>query len=317
MSGNNICCDNDALKREIQRLQGAKRRALALADERAKEAVELRTRERAATGPACTQLRNYRPRAIRCAGVLLECGTVTIVVPANYMLFSELRQEVIHADPDMRRAWDAAADTEKQAREALRNAGASITRHTGGYDVPPDFGAPLEGKLNSAMLQRDEMLRLADEKIRDALRGGALTPFTKEGGRFAHTDWRGDFDSDYLYVEGERDFVCFERSNVASFVSTLVAEFPITKSPQRRGPPQKYDWEDGKLFVFKELNDNGDFDDPENQSPGWRSQNDLIDRLLKYMGRKDEDEAPGRSTAQGYVSGWVTEWRSAPNNSMR
>jgi hypothetical protein len=34
--------DVEALQREIQRLQDAKRRALALADERAKEAVELR-----------------------------------------------------------------------------------------------------------------------------------------------------------------------------------------------------------------------------------------------------------------------------------
>jgi regulator of replication initiation timing len=34
--------DIEALKREIQRLQEAKRRALAIADERSKEAVELR-----------------------------------------------------------------------------------------------------------------------------------------------------------------------------------------------------------------------------------------------------------------------------------
>jgi regulator of replication initiation timing len=36
------CYDIEALKREIQRLQKAKRRALAIADERSKEAVELR-----------------------------------------------------------------------------------------------------------------------------------------------------------------------------------------------------------------------------------------------------------------------------------
>ena len=115
----------------------------------------------------------------------------------------------------------------------------------------------------------------------------------------------------------EARFRLFRAQQCRQLCFYLGCRIPITKSPQRRGPPQKYDWEDGKLFVFKELNDNGDFDDPENQSPGWRSQSDLIDRLLKYMGRKDEDEAPGRSTAQGYVSGWVTEWRSAPNNSMR
>ena len=61
----------------------------------------------------------------------LECGTVTIVVPANYMLFSELRQEVIHADPDMRRAWDAAADTEKQARKVCAMPALDYEAHRG------------------------------------------------------------------------------------------------------------------------------------------------------------------------------------------
>jgi hypothetical protein len=82
---------------------------------------------------------------------------------------------------------------------------------------------------------------------------------------------------------------------------------------RRRGPPQKYDWEDGKLFVFRELDAYGDFDLPKNHLAHWRSQNDLIDRLLRYMGRQGKE--PGHSTAQGYVSEWVIEWRAAANNS--
>lgn len=88
---------------------------------------------------------------------------------------------------------------------------------------------------------------------------------------------------------------------------------PVKQPPQRRGAPPQYDWDDGKQFVFKELETYGDFDLPENHSTGWRSQNDLIDRLLEYMGRRSKE--PGRSTAQGYVSTWVSEWRKSPNNS--
>jgi hypothetical protein len=93
-----------------------------------------------------------------------------------------------------------------------------------------------------------------------------------------------------------------------------VTQFPNDPPKSRRGAPRKYSWEnDARPFVIGELDANGDFDDPENRIDGWRSQEDLIDRLLKYMGSREEKE-PGRSTAQGYVAKWVAEWRQNKAN---
>jgi hypothetical protein len=147
---------------------------------------------------------------------------LTKLVPENYRLFSEVRQYLIDADhPEARAAWDTAINTEKQAREDLRAKGGSISRHTGQGLIPPLSGTSLEQAINSAMAHRDEIIRHVDEKIRDGLRSGVLVPLTTAGTRIVHADWRGDFDSDYVDIQGKREFVCFDRANVESFISRL------------------------------------------------------------------------------------------------
>ena len=83
----------------------------------------------------------------------------------------------------------------------------------------------------------------------------------------------------------------------------------ITEPRQRRGAPQQYDWDDAKQFVIRELDTNGDFDNPAKQFEGWHSQNDLVSKLLTYMASRAEEPSP--SSAKKYVARWVSEWRRA------
>jgi hypothetical protein len=88
-----------------------------------------------------------------------------------------------------------------------------------------------------------------------------------------------------------------------------------SKPRSRRGAPKQYDWDEAKQFVFGELNMYGDFDLPENQDDGWRSQNDLIGRLQEYMASdRGGGRGPSDSSAKTYVANWVAEWRAANNS---
>jgi hypothetical protein len=81
------------------------------------------------------------------------------------------------------------------------------------------------------------------------------------------------------------------------------------RPPQRRGRPPKYDWDRAKQFAFDELETNGDFEDPLNQTADWRVQNDLVVRVQKYLGKYYEDE-PSDSGTKERVKDFLLEWRA-------
>jgi hypothetical protein len=102
----------------------------------------------------------------------------------------------------------------------------------------------------------------------------------------------------------------------------IVFEKPVAHRPakprKRRGAAQKYDWDDAKQFVLKQLNNHGDFDQPENRCEGWRSQNDLVRKLQEYMGSRRGGECePSDSSAKSFVRAVVHEWRAANNSASR
>jgi hypothetical protein len=116
----------------------------------------------------------------------------------------------------------------------------------------------------------------------------------EDGSRIADHDWRDDFDSDYIFLDGKRVLVLFTDENVNLFISLLKnGEAPQKREKGKPGPRLKFDEIDAKEFVFQQLADNGDFDKPDNQVEGWRSQNDLVGKLQDYMATP----ARGRETA--------------------
>ena len=56
---------------------------------------------------------------------------------------------------------------------------------------------------------------------------------------------------------------------------------PLAKG--KRGAKQKYDWEEGKLFAEKLLNENNDYDNLAYARDGWRSQADQNNSLLTTL----------------------------------
>ncbi|MFO1098230.1 MAG: hypothetical protein U1E81_08130 [Xanthobacteraceae bacterium] len=79
------------------------------------------------------------------------------------------------------------------------------------------------------------------------------------------------------------------------------------KSPA--GAKPKWDWEDIGLFVNKTLCQNEDFDDPKHQVPGWRSQNDLIEKVKDYLETRRHD-LPAPSTLKSRIGPMVSKWRA-------
>jgi hypothetical protein len=120
--------------------------------------------------------------------------------------------------------------------------------------------------------------------------------------------------------------ILIEKESFDSFLAA-VAGAPTEKSggtAERGGPsrprtrggaPIQYDWDDAKLFVFRELEAHGDFAVPENRVKGWRSQNDLIRKLQEYMATPaGGGRAPSDSMAKTLVANCLAEWRTADNS---
>ncbi|MCK1447235.1 hypothetical protein IVB34_40120 [Bradyrhizobium sp. 2] len=85
------------------------------------------------------------------------------------------------------------------------------------------------------------------------------------------------------------------------------------KKAVRVGPPEKYDWEEAKLFMLRELEARGDFLDPQNNVPGWKSQNNLVDLIIEHLEKRPDvgdDNGPSPSAVKNKVKGWLKEWRT-------
>ena len=115
----------------------------------------------------------------------------------------------------------------------------------------------------------------------------------------------------------------------------LISNTPQTAPPKgRTGAKDKYDWDDIKQFVFKEMNGRGDFGDPGNQVDGWRSLADLVQLVRDYMDRLEArkypltnktdvsnsrrpkpDHSPANSTLYRRIGPMVTNWRELQKSS--
>jgi hypothetical protein len=121
----------------------------------------------------------------------------------------------------------------------------------------------------------------------------------------------------YVPHDGEGEIELIWRSgqitwrNLSVNRNQLVLLFPPMKlSPSRPGRRASYDWQDVQLFVEQKLEENGDFDDPDCQVTGWRSQNDFVGRVQEYMqNNRMHGEAPADSTVKAAIAPMIATWR--------
>jgi hypothetical protein len=84
-------------------------------------------------------------------------------------------------------------------------------------------------------------------------------------------------------------------------------QFKVKSKP---GAKPKWDCDDIEMFVFRELNERGDFSDPDSAVMGWQSYSDLYNLVLEYIERRtDPGTGPGLSTLKGRVPAMVDKWR--------
>jgi hypothetical protein len=117
-----------------------------------------------------------------------------------------------------------------------------------------------------------------------------------------------DFDAGMPFVRWHDDRnISTACRDLRFFKANVLKCFPAiaetsTTMPPKRGTKMKYDWPDARDFVFKEMNQKGQFREWDRESE-WRCQADLERLVMTYM--KDK---PSVSTVRVYVSKFLKEW---------
>jgi hypothetical protein len=92
---------------------------------------------------------------------------------------------------------------------------------------------------------------------------------------------------------------------------SVLRTWPAARTKDKRGAKPGWDWDDIKQFVFQELDNSGDFDDPLDATKGWQSFSDLYSRIIYYIEkRKGDGTGPAISTLKDHVPDMVTKWRA-------
>jgi hypothetical protein len=81
---------------------------------------------------------------------------------------------------------------------------------------------------------------------------------------------------------------------------------------RRRGKPLQFDWDAVHIPAKAEFDERGDFELPQNQTDGWRSQADF-ERIIQAMlakDSKDEYRAPALNTVRTHLTKWLRKWRT-------
>ena len=90
--------------------------------------------------------------------------------------------------------------------------------------------------------------------------------------------------------------------------SPQVEPEPPPVKPTRRGPPERYDWDEGFQFMRRELDNRGDPLAPENAVEGWRSDADVA-RLVAAHIATGEPTARSQTHRANYSSE-LQKWRA-------
>jgi hypothetical protein len=92
----------------------------------------------------------------------------------------------------------------------------------------------------------------------------------------------------------------------ATTVPERVTSTRADKPTAKRGP-KKYDWDDVEQFLFRTMDEKGDFEEP-NQTPDWNRQACAEEVVRQYMIRR-EDEVPAESIVRTHVVEIAASWR--------
>jgi hypothetical protein len=116
---------------------------------------------------------------------------------------------------------------------------------------------------------------------------------------------RGDIDphTPFSAASNPTSWIFISEKSFAKYVASR------SSNPVRVGAPEKYDWEDAKWFAIRELQRRGDFNEPGNRVPGWKSQNDLVQMTIKYLAKHSDGEEPAESGVKAKIRDWLAEWR--------
>jgi len=83
------------------------------------------------------------------------------------------------------------------------------------------------------------------------------------------------------------------------------------KQPSRAGRPEKWDWEEGRLFARRELDNNGSPRKKENQIEGWKSVSDLTKLVVDHL--SNNGEGPDFNATWKKVNVWIKKFEFEQN----
>jgi hypothetical protein len=86
------------------------------------------------------------------------------------------------------------------------------------------------------------------------------------------------------------------------------------KQASGAGAPEQHDWEEGELFVMRELKTRGNPLDKKHQTKGWKTISDVAKLARGHLQKHSEDGVgPDMSTTRGKVSGWIKKFERERN----
>jgi hypothetical protein len=90
--------------------------------------------------------------------------------------------------------------------------------------------------------------------------------------------------------------------------SPQVEPEPESGTPARRGPPERYDWDEGFQFMRQELDTRGDPANPINAEEGWRSDADVARLVAAHIAIGDQQ--PDLKHTARTIRPQLAEWRA-------
>ena len=90
--------------------------------------------------------------------------------------------------------------------------------------------------------------------------------------------------------------------------------FLKARQSSRAGAREKWDWDEGRLFAMRVLEQKGNPRDKNNQTEKWKSDADLARLVADHLAALSKDgSAPDERTVRAKASVWIDEFGSGRN----
>jgi hypothetical protein len=176
--------------------------------------------------------------------------------------------------------------------------------------------AAAAGECDRAWTASEEFLNIS-RLVADCCATGELDAVRFDGARVIPMDaneWLMEhsrerdacFKMGHVYLADGAWPVYLRRGSLEKFIAGLIPPAPAKPGGQR-GPPVRYDWDEGFQFMRQELGKRGDPRDPLNKVDGWRVDADVARLVAAHLARDGRE--PDQKHVERVIRPELETWR--------